>query len=151
MLNRIWTKHLGKSGIVDEDEWVTDLGADIWVPQEDIVIVGWSFSAEFCAFVEVDGFAILYAELTQSGLLAQDGTLAHIQLVEEWDSMLAEQENRIYTQERSEIVLPAGHGIPITDGSTLYLHTHKYTSAVLHTVSYGTWGIVYYVKGRVNK
>lgn len=152
-MERVWTKLLLFEGDIKETDgaWHTFLGADTWVTQEDIVIVGWDLRQEFCGFVEVDGHCMAYSWLSQSGLInAIDGQIACVQAFEEWDAMLAAQENRIYMTQQDINMLPSGHGIPITEGGTVYLHVHKINSPdENHYCGISVQGLLYYTRGKV--
>lgn len=150
--NRIWTKFMGFDQTIDytDGNWHTTFGGVIWTPQEDVVIVGFSMHTEFCSFQEVDGMVFAYAELTQVGgnLLVRDGSLGWTQAFEEWDSMLAEQENRIYFPGKLDIMFPSGNGVNLPEGDTLYLHSHVLNLPdENHYVACGFKAHIYYLRG----
>lgn len=142
--------HLLEYDVANADNlaWAYDLSADLWQPQEDILIIGFNLQIELCAFTMVDGFFTAYTELSQSGLWNRPGILGRVRAYEEWRSLLGAQEARIYSTEWQVVMFPAGHSVPIQEGGNLYIHCQYQTGAALHTVSIGTKAIIYYVKGR---
>ncbi len=136
-----------ESAIADTS-WVYKLSADLWQPQEDIRIIGFSLQIEMCAFVQVDGEATAYTELSQSGLWNKPGILGRARAYAEYRSLLGAQEIRIYSTEWMHKMFPAGFSVPIAEGGNLYIHCQYMTSDVGHTYSLGTKAIIYYVKGK---
>lgn len=139
---RIFTKWFTGNTSVTGTAWVIEEGIDTWVVEEAIEIVGWSVFGHICVPSENDGMGVMYSELSQSGLIAKDGMLARI---ESWDYWNTTPAGIQIVVGRSEVVLPEGQYIPVSEGGTVYLHNQT-QGKTAGTISYSGHAIVFYRK-----
>lgn len=148
MLKRVFTEILRYSAVIDDTDWVYTLAANLWQPQEDIMLIGWDVSIELCSFQTAEGIITAYAELSQSGDWNKPGSLGRAHVHEEYWEVVAACVGRIYVPSWTHVMLPEGHGIPVREGGNIYLHAQHITSAGAHTAILGARALLFYVKGK---
>ncbi|MBA7551712.1 hypothetical protein ES705_44260 [subsurface metagenome] len=116
--------------------------AKFWLMQEDIEVLGAEISIFNTAPDENDGYAYIYVELSQVGMLNADGIILAAAAIEYWNTTPAGID-----VDNAQVVtnFPPGFVVPIREEGYLYVNTAQFgktagTSAFTFDV------IVYYTK-----
>lgn len=90
-----------------------------YVPEEDIVIIGYSVNAIVGTINPNDGQAYMACEITQSPEIGAPGSICHVNCQEYWNTSPA---GIMIQEDHSNIMFPEGHGIPLRDGVPVMVH-----------------------------
>ncbi|MBA7551930.1 hypothetical protein ES705_44481 [subsurface metagenome] len=142
MSKRIFTKSFNQPVAVVGDTPVKAEPALFWLMQEDIEVIGAEVHIHNTGPSENDGFASLYVELSQVGMLYADGIILSGASLEGWNTTPAGISAVIA---HAVTNFPPGFAVPIREEGYLYVNTVAIgksagVSAFLYEV------IVYYTK-----
>ncbi len=142
MSKRIFTKETSGLKIVSGATEVEENAIVSWLMQEDIEVLG---ATGYCISVlpsENDGWAFLEVELSQAGVLSEDGAILRVAGQEGWNTTPA---GVTQCSGHNAIAFPAGFTIPVKEEGHLYINMRGENK----TAGFSTfrWGfIIYYTK-----
>ncbi len=115
---------------------------EAWLVQEDIEVIGAELVIQSAQPSENDGFAYCGVELSQVGVISQDGAILKAAAFEGWNTTPA----GICTANGHAIVaFPLGLAVPVKEEGYLYINLTTYGKTA--GMSVFNWGcIVYYTK-----
>lgn len=142
-MKKVFTKVLDDSGNLAAG--TSDIRVcDTWVVQEDIDIIGVELTSEISRPLGNDGSAELRCEVSQSGQLGKDGSIALCNTTAEWNTSPAFGAMRAA---RTVTMFPAGYGVQVKEEGTVYLFVvaaaNDMTAGILNWDVHAT---IYYVK-----
>ena len=142
MSKRIFTKTFEGMQIVAGGVETEENGVQSWLAQDDIEVLGVSGHALCTQPDENDGFSYLVAELSQTGVLGQDGAILKVLAQEGWNTV---PQGIHAVAGHVTIAFPAGATIPVKEEGHLYINLRfNNKSAGMSVFRYGF--IVYYTK-----
>lgn len=116
-----------------------------WLMQEDIDVIGVEIQIDMTNHVGNDGMGLAVIEVSQSGKYGEDGLIARVNGISEWNTAPAfggaRQPNQVV------VMFPAGHAIPVKQEGHIY--TNGYYNAVTLTagnLTFAGTAIIYYTK-----
>ncbi|MBA7589413.1 hypothetical protein ES708_31498 [subsurface metagenome] len=118
--NRIFTKVFHKQVPAMGDTPVKEEPSMFWLMQEDIEVLGAEIHIYNTSPSENDGFASLYAELSQVGMLNADGVILAGAALEGWNTTPAGT-NAVAAAVVTNF--PPGYVVPIREEGYLYVNT----------------------------
>lgn len=142
---RVFTKILDPQPVtLTELGHFEELSAKVWTVQEDITIIG-LVAAFLCSKkAENDGNADeCQFEISQGGDFDMDGCLCHVHLAAIWNSAPAAV---TLPHEEVAFMLPAGYGVPVKEGGSIYAHYAGWQVSAGTTI-WNMKAYIYYVKG----
>ena len=107
---------------IEGTPWVYTLSADQFLAQEDIDIIGLELNLEICEINENDSVTMAYAEISQNGNWAQDGSIMREQVNLTWNTTPAFGH---YMKGFRSLMFPAGLAIPLKEEGILYMHVQS--------------------------
>jgi hypothetical protein len=123
--------------------WFT--GADSFLAEEDIVVVGSKLGC-FCNVPnENDGLGQFYCELSQNGIPEKPGMINQAMAFDYWNTSPAGVQT---SPETNVIMFPEGRGVSLREGESIYLHAHGYGKTA-GDCSFIMNAILFYVKGKL--
>ncbi|MBA7712688.1 hypothetical protein ES703_121675 [subsurface metagenome] len=118
-MRRIFTKVWNGFVAVQTTDELTENGYRSWLAQEPIEIIGASMSIVNKIPSENDGFAFLGLELSQVGLIGQDGAILKCAAEEGWNTTPAGVDK---VGGHIAVTFPAGYTVPVKEEGYLYLN-----------------------------
>lgn len=116
----------------------------IWRPQEDIEIIGWYMSAWIQDLLANDGNITWVAELSQVGVLNQDGVIGCVTCT---GTQNTAPNFGDLGYETLGLIFPAGFAIPIREEGAVYMNCEILaTDLAVGTPVCNVHGAVYYTK-----
>ncbi|MBA7587480.1 hypothetical protein ES708_29510 [subsurface metagenome] len=142
MNKRIFTKIFHKAVPVTTASIVKEEPSLFWLMQEDIEVLGAEINIYNTTPSENDGFASLYVELSQVGMLNADGVILSAAALEGWNTTPA----GISAVTAHPVTnFPTGFVVPIREEGYLYVNTSAMgKTAGVSSFTYDV--IVYYTK-----
>ncbi|MBA7712817.1 hypothetical protein ES703_121807 [subsurface metagenome] len=143
-MKRIFTKRFSGAidanppGLVFEDQ----NALETWLVQEDIDVIGAEVAVASHAPSENDGYALVSVELSQVGVMNQDGSILLASSTEGWNTA---PPGICQASGHAMVTFPNGMAVPVKEEGYLYINGRsKGKSAGPSLFSYGV--VVYYTK-----
>ncbi len=142
MSKRIFTKVFNGAITAELAVPKTDNAIMSWLAQEDIEVVGASATIYSYQPSENDGQAEALIELSQVGIIAQDGAILQVAAHEDWNTTPA---GICLTTQQATVMFPQGSAVPIKEEGYLYINAMSVgKTAGLSSFQYTV--TVYYIK-----
>ncbi len=142
MSRRIFTKVFDNTVVVSGVEPATQNAFQRWLVQEDIEVIGAAIAINNRIPSENDGFASLEVELSQVGIVGEDGAILKASGSEGWNTV---PQGISATNAFASVTYPQGLAVPVKEEGYLYLNLETQgKSAGMSIFSFSV--IVYYTK-----
>jgi len=139
---RIFTKVFSGTTPAMLEEVTAFNAQEAWLVQEDIEVIGAELVIQNALPSENDGFAYCSIELSQVGVMSQDGAILKAASAEGWNTTPAGVD---HVNGHAVVNFPLGLAVPVKEEGYLYINLSTYgKSAGASTFNWGC--IVYYTK-----
>ena len=142
MSKRIFTKYMAGATADEAEAWIEDNALDTWLMQEDIGVIGFQLGARAMISDQNDNLAEIVGELSQAGLMSQDGVVGQVANAHYWNTVPQSVDRECQTP---LVMFPEGLAIPVREEGHLYLNAACKGAIGTH-MTWLVWAIVYYTK-----
>jgi len=145
-MRRVFTFPLCGSAVFTGTDIVMHNAVASWLPEEDIVIIGWHSYCHYTGQSENDGYTYIAGTLSQAAAPSQPGDIDLSMISEGWNTSPA---FGYVNNVNKTVMLPEDHGIPIPEGTPVMVHISgrgKSAGATEVCMDF----ILYYVKGKLS-
>ncbi len=142
MARRIFTKYLSGTAMDQSQGWVEDNAIDTWLVQEDIEVIGFQLGVRALISDQNDNLAEITGELSQTGVMSQEGVIGQVQNAHYWNSVPASVDREC---QAPIVMFPQGLAVPVKEEGHLYLNATCKGAIGTH-MTWLVWAIIYYTK-----
>ncbi len=142
MSRRIFTKYLAGTARDESSAWVENNAVASWLLQEDVEVIGFQLGTKVLIADQNDDLAEIIGELSQTGIMSQEGVVGQVAGAHLWNSVPAsvDRECPVVTA-----MFPEGLAIPVKEEGHLYINATAKGANATHT-TWIVWAVIYYTK-----
>ncbi|MBA7582148.1 hypothetical protein ES708_24068 [subsurface metagenome] len=142
MSRRVFTKFMEGIAVDTGTAWTEESAITSWLAQEDIEVIGFQLGARAYLSDQNDDLAEIVGELSQAGLMHQDGLIGRCTGAHYWNTVPQSVDREC---DSPVVMFPEGLAVPVKEEGYLYLHAATKGAVGTH-MTWKVWAIVYYTK-----
>ncbi len=142
MSRRIFTKYMSGVTADEAEAWTEDNAIASWLIQEDIEVIGFELGTKMLIGDQNDDLGEIIGELSQTGIMSQDGVIGQVAGAHYWNSVPASVDRECPT---AIAMFPQGLAIPVKEEGHLYINAAAKGAIGTHN-TWVVWAVIYYTK-----